>query len=300
MFNYYNIIPTGTKRDMGLKLAKFLYLCSGDSNVQSPGITENVGGLGPVLIDSFGSAPRTRVDDDVTVAALELVDGVDAADVEAVVEIPRKGPTQVRNLCSVRCDDADGRTLLALGAGRRFLKDADYSVDDFSFHVVTDSVLVASLSGSKLRRVDENDRHLDPRVGDFLKPVLSSDDVDAVAVEVEGPLRNFFGTALKLAGVGQEVCNRLDLPVHSILKRQRDDVVVVFQVSEERLLQPRLSGLAALNDRRKLLRVADEDKLVAREQRTERGQQQSLTGLVEDAVVELSSGDRRMTDPKAS
>ena len=51
-----------------------------------------------------------------------------------------------------------------------------------------------------------------------------------------------------------------------------------------------------LNNRRKLLRITDENKLVTVKERTEGGEKQGLTCLVENAIVESSSGDCRMVD----
>ena len=74
-----------------------MYLGSGHGNIQSSPVAQNVDRsfFTPILITNFWPATRARIDDDVTICALKLVDCVDVAKIKTIVEKLGQRPPQV-------------------------------------------------------------------------------------------------------------------------------------------------------------------------------------------------------------
>jgi hypothetical protein len=89
---------------------------------------------------------------------LKLVDGVDAAIIEAIVKILRQRSAKVGNLSPVGRDYTDTRPFIGVLNGRRIFQKFKNSDNDFNLDIVTDSGFVISFCRSKLRRVDKKDR----------------------------------------------------------------------------------------------------------------------------------------------
>ena len=186
---------------------------------------------------------------------MKLVDRVDRA---RIVDEFRQRLPQVRHLRAIGSDDSDGRRLLEIGTRRKFFESVINLDDDFGLHVVANSDVVLPLHRTQLCCVDKYDRRFDVRVDDFRHPR----SVDNVRI-VESDQRSFgdlLGAALQLVVVGQAVCQGLDVFVHSVLEGQGDDVVLVFEVAEQRIFETELSSFGTLNDGRKLLWISDENE----------------------------------------
>ena len=85
-----------------------------------------------------------------------------------------------------------------------------------------------------------------------------------------------------------------DILIHPVLLGEVDNAIYVFlrEKAEEGDFESCLLGSSASDQRRKLVVIADEDKLVCESQWAETGGKRDLRSFVDDAIVELTSGEQ--------
>jgi len=85
-----------------------------------------------------------------------------------------------------------------------------------------------------------------------------------------------------------------DILIHPVLVGEVDNTIFVSlrEKAEEGDFKPRFPRDSASNQWRELVVIADKDKLVCESQWTEAGGERNLRSFIDDAVVELASGEQ--------
>jgi len=81
--------------------------------------------------------------------------------------------------------------------------------------------------------------------------------------------------------------------VHPVLLSEVNDTIWVLlrEKAEKGDFEPRFLGGSTSDQWRELVMIANKDKLVCESQRAEAGRKGNLRSFVDDAVVELASGE---------
>ena len=168
-------------------------------------------------------------------------------------------------------------------------------VHEHGFDSATASVICSTRSGGG-KTIPSADQELKPARNPIT--LIARFDVkvinEAVARYLQRPPRDFLRPAYQLSFVSEPVGYMHDILIHPVLLGEIDNTIHVFirEKAEERGIESCFLCGSVSDQWRELVVIANEDKLVRESQWAETGGERNLRSLVDDAIVELASGEQ--------